>query len=245
LEDGREQEIRLFSSEDSPLSVALILDVSGSMANKISIERDAVAEFSRNAHPEDEYIGIAVADKPMLMAESSRGIDEIQTKLATVEPAGYTALMDAIYLAMNQLRSARYQRRVILLISDGGENDSRYKTREIKELAEESGILIYAIRPFDALPMFRSLEEKLGNRTLSAISEATGGRTISLSFHDNVPAAAAAISLELRNQYLLGYHSTAPPRGDKWRKIKIRIAKPADGSQLQVHHRKAYFVEGR
>lgn len=204
FERGREQQIRFFSSEDAPLSVGLVLAISKSMADKISIEREALAEFFKNANPQDEYFAIAVSDRPVVLAESTRWIGDIQAKLASAQPTGYTALMDSIYLALNKIRLARYQRRVILIISDGGENDSRYKSREIKELAAESGVLIYAIRPYNALHFFRTIEEKLGNRVLSGITEATGGRTISLADSDNLPRATGAISRELRNHMSSG-----------------------------------------
>jgi Ca-activated chloride channel homolog len=240
LDGGRAQQIRFFSSEDAPLSVGLILDVSNSMTKRISIEREALAEFFKYAHPKDEYFAIAVSDKPLVLADSTETVADIQAKLASVEPGGYTALMDAIYLALNKIRSARYRRRVILIISDGGENDSRYKLKEIKDFVAESDVLIYAVRPCDALPLFRTIEEKLGNRILAGITESTGGRTISLADSDRVPAAAAAISMELRNQYVLGYSPAEGAHNGKWHTIKIRLKKSHHSVALQAHYKKGY-----
>jgi Ca-activated chloride channel family protein len=240
LDGGREQQIRFFSSEDAPLSVGLILDVSNSMAKRISTEREALAEFFKYADPQDEYFAIAVSDRPEVLADSTQTLGDIQSKLAAVRPAGYTALIDTIYFALNKIQSARYRRRVLLIISDGGENDSHYKLGEIKGLLAESDVPVYAIRPVDALPFFRTIEERLGNRLLSEITELTGGRTISLANSDNVPAAAAAISMELRNQYVLGYHPTEDSHDGRWHKIKVRIIKSHNSPPLQAHYKKGY-----
>ena len=240
LDGGREQQIRFFSSEDAPLSVGFVLDVSNSMMKRISTEREALAEFFRNANPDDEYFAIAVSDRPTVLVESTRTVGDIQAKLASIQPAGYTALMDSIYMALNKMQSARHRRRVILIISDGGENDSRFKVREIRDLIAESDVLVYAIRPCDALPLFRTIEEKLGNHVLRQITETTGGRTISLANSDNVPAAAAAISLELRNQYVLGYRIVEGAHDGRWHRIKVRMTKSHNSVPLQAHYRKGY-----
>lgn len=240
LDDGERQKIHFFSLEDGPLSVALVLDVSNSMVNRVQIERDALDKFFQNANPDDEYFAIGVSTHPILIADSTQGIGDIQSQLALLKPSGYTALLDSIYFALNKLRTAQYPRKVILIISDGGENDSRFKFREIKALAEESDVIVYAIRPVDAIPMFKTIEERLGNRLLSGITEATGGRTVSLGYDDNIPQAAAVISAELRNQYVLGYHPTEGSRNGKSHKIKVRMAKVKDSAVVHLQYRKQY-----
>jgi len=242
LDEGRAQQIRYFSLEDEPLSIALVLDISNSMQNRISIERDALTRFFENAHPDDEYFAIGVSSKPVVLADSTQAMEDIQSRLALIQPSGYTALLDSIHLALNKLKSARYPRRVVLIISDGGENDSRFNYRETKELAEESDALVYAIRPVEAIPMFRTIEEKLGNHLLSGITEATGGRTVSLAESDNIPGAAAAISTELRSQYVLGYHLPGGARDGKPHKIKVRMLKARDSTSFHLQYRKRYLA---
>ncbi|MFL6437558.1 MAG: VWA domain-containing protein [Terriglobales bacterium] len=240
VDDGEKQKIHFFSLEDGALSVGLVLDISNSMVNRVSVEREALAKFFQNANPEDEYFAIGVSSSPLLLADSTQGIGDIQSQLALVQPSGYTALIDSIYFALNKLRSAHYARRAILIISDGGENDSRFNFREIKALAEESDVTVYAIRPVDALPVFRTIEEKLGSRLLSGITGATGGRTVSLGYSDNIAGAAAAISTELRNQYVLGYHPTEGSHTGKLHRIKVRMAKSTDSAAVHLQYRKQY-----
>ena len=245
LDSGQEQQIRFFSLEDEPLSIALVLDLSNSMTNRISIEQDALARFFENANPEDEYFAIGVSSHPMLLAASTQNVSEIQAKVAFAKPAGYTALLDSIYMALNKLKTARYERKVVLIISDGGENDSRFNYHEIKEIAEESDVLVYAIRPIEPTPVFRTLEEMFGNHLLGGITEATGGRTISLTYNDNIPSAAATISTELRNQYVLGFHPVSGVQDGKAHKIKIRMIKSNDSNPVHLHYRKQYSASVR
>jgi Ca-activated chloride channel homolog len=244
LYEGDEQrQIQSFSAEDSPISIGLILDLSNSMRSTIEIERQALAEFFKNANPEDDYFAIAVSQRPELLADASGSIETIQAKLATATPGGYTALLDAIHLGVSKLRSARYQRRVLLIISDGGDNASRYTTEETKRLVQEEDVQIYAIRVFDALPFFRTMEEKFGNRLLSRITETTGGRTISVDIKDGekVPRIAAEISTELRNQYVLGFRPGNGPRDGRWRKIKVRVLAPKTLTPLHIRAKTGYL----
>lgn len=241
FEGGQQQQIRLFSCEDTPLSIGLVLDISKSMSDKIDAERAALAEFAKHANPLDDYFAIGVTTRPILLTGSTRDITDVESKLAVAEPDGATALMDAIYLALNKLRSARYERRALLLISDGGDNESRYKSKEIRSLAEESGVLIYAIRPNDALPVFRSIEEKMGNRGLSTVTDATGGHTVAINSAEEIAEAAAAISLELRNQYVLGYKAPESDHSGKLRRIKVQIMKSGRKLPVQARYKNSYL----
>jgi Ca-activated chloride channel family protein len=238
-ESDKKQEIRYFSTEDAPISVGLILDISGTMSKKVEIERQAIDEFFKNANPQDDYFVITFSDRPEIVADTTQSIGDIQAKLATTNPAGYTALLDAVYLGVAKLRNAQYQRRALLIISDGGENASHYKLREIKKLVEEADIGIYAIGVFDeGLPILRSIEEQFGKHLLTQVTAATGGRTIAVDNAARVPEAAAAISRELRSQYVLGYRASNSAHDRKWRKIKVLTKKLRGDPRLQTYHRK-------
>jgi len=236
-EGNKQQEIRYFSTEDDPVSVAIVLDVSKSMSNKIDTERAAIVEFFNNANPEDEYFAIAFSDRPRVLADSTQSVDQLQGELLAEQPGGPTAMLDAVYLAVSKLRSARYERKAILILSDGGDNASRYKLREIKSVVQESDVQIYAIGLFDTF-FFNTIEEKLGKVWLGEITDATGGRTIAVDNRGKVPEAAATISRAMRNQYVLGYRPTSTAT-TRWRKIKVRL-KSSDERSLRAYYRQGY-----
>lgn len=236
-EGDKQQEIRYFSTEDDPISVAILLDVSKSMTDKIETERDAIVQFFNNANSEDEYFAIAFSDRPRVLAESTQSVDQLQGELLSEQPGGPTAMLDAVYLAISKLRSARYERKAILILSDGGDNASRYKLREIRSVAEESDVQIYAVGLFDTF-FFNTIEERLGKVWLGQITDVTGGRTITVDARGKVPEAAATISREMRNQYVLGYRPTGTP-STKWRKIKVRLTS-SDERSLRAYYRRGY-----
>jgi Ca-activated chloride channel family protein len=238
-EDNTRQEIRYFSNEDVPISIAILVDVSKSMSDKIDAEREAIVEFFKNANPDDEYFAIAFSDHPRLLADSTQSVDQIQGQLLAEEPGGPTAMLDAVYLAVSKLRSARHERKAILIFSDGGDNVSRYKLREIKSLVRESDVQIYAVGLFETF-FFNTIEEKLGKEWLGEITDATGGRTVTVDNRGKVPEAAAAISRAMRNEYVLGYRPTSTAK-NKWRKIKVRLT--SSGEQpLRAYYKQGYLA---
>lgn len=238
FEGGERQQIRHFSSEDAPISVGVLLDLSKSMSNKIDDAREALSEFFKTANPKDDYFVITFADRPDMLADAGQSIGAIQGKLATATPGGHTALLDAIYLGIQHMRRARHNRRALLIISDGGDNRSRYRPSEIRRLVQEADVQIYAIGIFDTI--FKTPEEWAGKKLLTEITGATGGRTVTLSNASRLPEIAAEISLELRNQYVIGYRPTNPVHDGKWRKINVRLNDTASSEPLQVHFRHGY-----
>jgi Ca-activated chloride channel homolog len=217
FEEDKRQEIRYFSVEESHLSVAILVDVSKSMSDKVNTERAAIVEFFNNAHPDDEYFAIAFSDHPRVVATATQSINELETKLTAIEPGGPTAMLDAVYLAVSKLRSARYKRKAIVIFSDGGDNASRYTLREIKSLVQESDVQIYAIGLFDTFFFDNSMK---------------------------LPEAAATSSRELRNQYVLGYRPEVAS-ASKWRKIKVRVRRPDSDEHLHAYYRKGYLGAGK
>lgn len=242
-EENKPQEIQYFSTEQAPISIAMLFDVSKSMSDKIDAERAAIAEFVNNANPDDEYFAIAFSDRPRLLADSTRSADEMERKLIAAERGGPTAMLDAIYLAVSKLRSAHYRRRAIVIISDGGDNASRYTLREIKKLVQESDVQIYAIGLFDTF-FFRTIEEKLGKKWLSEITDLTGGRTLTVDNEARVPEAAAKISWEMRNEYVLGYRISRNGTPG-WRKIKVRLTSSQARESLRAYYRRGYLAPGK
>ena len=239
--EGKErQEIRHFSSEDAPISLGAIFDVSGSMADKIERARKAVSEFFKTANPQDEFFMIAFADRPEQVADFTQSAEDIDDRLLNIAPKGRTALLDAIYLGLTKMRDAKYGRKALLIISDGGDNHSRYGEREIKNLVKESDVQIYAIGVYDHY--FQTDEERLGPELLEDITSLTGGRAFSIDNPNDLPDVATKIGIELRNQYVLGYRPSNRANDGKWHKIRVRVVPPKGLSSLQVHAKTGYYA---
>jgi len=242
-EGGQPQQIRYFSTEDGPISIGIILDLSKSMTSKIEAAREALSEFFKTANPEDDYFVITFADRPQVLSDPTRSIGTLQAKLASAIPSGHTALLDAIYLGLAKMRHARYRRHALLIISDGGDNHSRYTAGEIKSMVEEADVQIYAIGLFDRI--FRTPEESAGKRLLTSITEATGGRAIALGNLRKLPEVAATISRELRSQYVIGYLPSNAAREGKWRRIKVALTRPPGAEPSQVYAKRGYMGPAR
>jgi Ca-activated chloride channel homolog len=241
FENGVQQPISHFASEDGPISVGLILDFSKSMTNKVQTERAAVEEFFRNANPEDDYFVVTVSAKPQLIATSTRSVQTIESALGQITPNGGTALLDAIYLGANQMRHASHSRHALVIISDGGENNSRYHLGEIKAMIRESDVQVYAIGLFDTA-LFKTYEEYMGRKWLGEITDATGGRTLPIDHLSKLPEAAATISWELRSQYVLGYTPPGTTARPGRRRIKVRLTSHSKVPFLRPYYRREYSV---
>jgi Ca-activated chloride channel homolog len=241
LFEGKEaQEIRHFSSEDAPVSLGVIFDMSGSMSSKIERAREAVVEFFKTANPQDEFFMITFADKPEEISDFTQSVEDIQGKLVYTIPKGRTALLDAIYLGVSKMRQAKYPKKSLLIISDGGDNHSRYTEGEIKSLVKEADILIYAIGIYDH--SFPTDEERLGPQLLSDLTELTGGRAFTIDNPNDLADVATKIGIELRNQYVLGYRPKNPVRDGKWRKIKVKLNPPKGLPPLRVYAKTGYYA---
>jgi Ca-activated chloride channel family protein len=237
--EGEEaQPIQTFSAEDAPISLGVIFDESGSMSDKIEKSRDAVVEFFRTANPQDEFFMITFSDNPQLLTGFTTSVEEIQNKLIYTIPKGRTALLDAIYLGLDKMRDAKNTKKALLIISDGGDNRSRYTSNEIKSRVREADVEIYAIGIYDGLG--RTPEEAHGPELLTDITEVTGGRAFAIDSAGELADVATKIGVELRNQYVLGYRPSNKARDGKWRKIKVKLL-PPKGLPTRLH---AYFKTG-
>ncbi len=240
FESSKQQEIRNFSNEDSPISLGVIFDMSGSMKDKIDKSREAVAEFFKTANPQDEFFVIGFNDKPELLADFTESTEDVQNKLIYAVAKGQTALLDAVYLGIHKMRQARHQRKALLIISDGGDNHSRYTEGEIKSLVKEADVQIFAIGIFAQSPPTE--EERLGPSLLSEITEVTGGRTFTIDNPKELSDVATKIGIQLRNQYVLGYRPKNAAHDGKWRKIKVKLRPPKGLPSLHVYAKTGYYA---
>lgn len=246
LEDGVEQTIAHFSGEDVPLSVGLVFDTSGSMGEKLRISRQAVLQFLKTMNPRDEAFLIEFSDRAQVVEEFTGQFEDIQKKLISVQPGGLTAMLDAAELALREMKKARNSRKAILIVSDGGDNNSKYSAGEIQSLVREADVQIYAMGVFepDLLPGL-SKEEVSGPRLLSELAEQTGGRAFSATDPNDLPNVAARIGIELRNQYVLAYSPKNQNQDGKYRKVEVKVTEPAGIPNLKVHWRLGYFAPSR
>ena len=240
FEGNTSQQIRTFSSEDAPVSLGVIFDSSGSMASKMDRAKDAVVEFFKTANPQDEFFMITFSDEPEAVSDFTNSVEEIQNKLVFAVPRHRTALLDAIYMGMSKMRHAKYPKKALLIISDGGDNHSRYTEGEIKSLVKEADVMIYAIGIYDRYAS--ATEERLGPQLLSDITELTGGRAFTIDNPNDLGDVATKIGVELRNQYVLGYRPTKVVRDGKWRKIKVKLLPPKGLPPLRVYARTGYYA---
>jgi Ca-activated chloride channel family protein len=243
FEDKVEQKLQYFASEDAPISVGLIFDTSGSMGSKLEKSRQAVAQFFKTTNPEDEFFLVEFNDRPELVAGFTTSLEEIQNKLTFTQSKGRTALLDAVLMGLHTMKKARNARKALLIISDGGDNSSRYTESEIKNLVREADVQIYAIGIFEnAAGRGRSAEELSGPGLLSEISEQTGGRAFAVENLNELPDIAAKIGIELRNQYLLGYTPANLERNGKYRKVQVKLVQPRGLPPLKAFWRLGYYA---
>ena len=181
FEDNVEQEIETFSSEDVPISIGVVFDVSGSMGNKIGKAREAAVQFFKTANTADEFFLVSFNERAELTSEFTNSVEDLQSRMALTATHGRTALLDAIYLGLSQMRGARNAKRALLIISDGGDNHSRYNESDIKRLVKEADTQLYAIGIFDPLGYRnRTPEELNGPSLLTDDTDMTGGREFSV-----------------------------------------------------------------
>jgi Ca-activated chloride channel family protein len=243
FEGSSPQEIKSFSSEDAPVSLGVIFDSSRSMSSKMDRAKDAVMEFFKTANPQDEFFMITFSDEPEVVNDFTSSVDEIQGKLIYAVPRRMTALLDAIYMGVSKMRQAKYAKKALLIISDGGDNSSRYTESEIKSAVRESDVQIFGIGIFESMSgRSRTPEEAAGPSLLNELAEQTGGREYAVDNIAELPDIAAKIGVELRNEYILGYTPKNRERDGKYRKVQVKLNQPRGLPPLKAYFRLGYYA---
>jgi VWFA-related protein len=221
FEDGVEQKITYFSQDDAALSVGLVFDSSGSMSNKIRKSANAAAAFFKPANTRDEFFLIEFGERPKLLTPFTSDSDEVYRKIAHTKAFGRTSLIDAIHLALIQMKNARNSRKAIVILSDGGDNRSRLTRGQIKGALLESDVQLYAMGIFDAGDLLKhTREEQNGPRLLDELAEHTGGRVYTIDNIDDLEAISSQWE-RASQEYLLGYTPSNPSRDGKYHHIKV------------------------
>ncbi len=243
FEDKVEQQIVSFGSVDAPVSVGLVFDASGSMGAKLTKSRQAAAEFFKTANPEDDFFLVQFNDRPEMVVPFTTNTEEIQNRLTFTNAKGRTALLDAVYLAMNTMKKARNPRKAVLILSDGGDNSSRYTESEIKNVVREADVQVYAIGIFEPIgARGRTAEEMAGPGLLNELAQQTGGRHFAVENIAELPDVAAKIGIELRNQYVIGYTPSNQARDGKYRRILVKVVQPKGLPPLRATFRQGYYA---
>jgi Ca-activated chloride channel family protein len=241
LLDGKNpQTVRYLSNVDEQIALMVVLDASASMATKIADERRAFTELLNTSNPQDDFALVTVRDEPRIALDFDASASEVQDTLDTIQPEGSTALWDAMYLGIKELKRSHYQRKAMVVISDGGDNHSRYTESQLKSVLEEADVEVYAIGLFDRYAT--RIEEKRGPLQLDEVTAVTGGRLFPAHDPQELAHAVAQISHELRNQYVLGYYPSDRSRDGKWRKLKIRLTGSASQAKVRLYARKGYYA---
>jgi Ca-activated chloride channel homolog len=235
FEGHTEQPVLHFAREDAPLSVGIVFDSSGSMRDKLAQSREAVARFLAAANPQDEFFVVDFDSTARLAVPFTDDAGGIESKLLFTGPEGRTALLDAVCLAMDYMKRARNPRKALLIISDGGENNSRYSETEIRRRVQESDLWIYAIGIYGAQVVLPEAEH--GSTLLADLAEASGGRHFALTNAAGLPEAARNIALDLHNQYVIGYRPASTGGSGKYHRVQVKVS----GRDLHPTWRPGYF----
>ncbi len=234
-----EQTITQFAMDDEPVAVGLVFDTSGSMGDKLRTSRLAAKAFFQTSNAdEDEYFLVEFDDNPRLAVPLTSDTGQIENQLVFSKSKGSTALLDALLLAIHEMRRSKKRKKALLVISDGGDNHSRYSPKEAQQVIRESDVLIYAIGVFGG---GSTAEEFAGPALLSRIAEGTGGRLYG-AVAPELPDISRKIGIDLRNRYVLGYSPLNQVRDGKYHRVEVRIVPPRGLPKLQAHWRTGYFA---
>ncbi len=254
FEDGVEQKVTHFSNEDAPLSIGLLVDTSGSMGAKLDTSRRAVAEFLKTLNTADEAFLVEFSDRSQLAVPLTGDAGAIESAMTSATSGGLTALLDAVNMGLQEMKRAKNPRKALLIISDGGDNNSRYTSTQISDLVREADVQIYAMGVFEPTLSFGlgglggasggklGVAEMDGPRLLSTIAEQTGGRALAATNLRELPGIAERIGIELRNQYVLAYSPQNPSHDGKYRKIEVKLQQPKALPELKARWRLGYYA---
>lgn len=239
LDDGRPQPIKIFHVEDAVCSVGIVLDISGSMATYLDFEKAAVHAFLRASNPGDDFFLVTVSSYPGDLAGPVEDVREIDNLAQHLNSGGGTALVDAVYFALRHPRLKQKDRRALLVISDGMDNNSRYSRSELFRELLESDTQVYTIAVTSRRTYPKGLQlarVQGGIGLMQDMAERSGGVSIQVREDQDPAAGAVRLSAALRNQYVIGYYPQDSDQSGKWHKIKVKV----DQNKTNVYARSGY-----
>lgn len=242
LDNKKLQDIQFFSDGDVPLSVAIVFDTSASMhGEKIEKAKESLARFIRTSKEEDEFFLIDFNSGTSLLLDRSRDSDAVLQKLRYVEPKGETALFDAVYLGLEKVSRGTYARKIVLVISDGEDNNSRYTFKDLKNQLKESDVIVYAIG-FNGKFSYKG--RLSGRDILDELASTSGGRAFFPNGRLETDGAFEKIAVEMRHLYSVGYYPTDFVSNGKWHRLGVKMSSPAGSPRFFVRSREGYYTLG-
>jgi Ca-activated chloride channel homolog len=241
-EDKVLQDISLFKQEDIPLSVGLVIDASGSMTDKHDRVSTAAMTFVRESNPEDETSIVSFGDDVNLEQDFTSNTRKLNSALDGISSNGDTALYDAVLLAARHLKEEGFHdKKVLLVVSDGEDNHSKYKLKEVLAALRESKIILYTIGLLssDFTYMYGGGG---GKKPLKQLAEVTGGASYFPKNVSDVEEVCKRIARDLRNQYTIGYKPSNEKLDGSWRKVLVQVNPPKTTSKVIVRTKQGYYA---
>jgi Ca-activated chloride channel homolog len=233
FEDNVEQKIVTVFREEGPVSVGFLFDASGSMKKKMDRSVAAIDQFLKTMTPGDEYFLMRFSDRPTMVTGFTSEPKQVLDELTSLQPVGWTALNDAICMGIQKMKSAKNARRALFVLSDGGDNNSRYSDGEVRSLVRESDVRVYSIGLFER-PRF-----------LEKLAADSGGRSYWVHKMEDLPGEVEQLSRDLRNQYVLGYSSQNAQKDGKYHALRVELMETIRRMPLHVFWRRGYYSPGQ
>jgi Ca-activated chloride channel family protein len=233
FENGQEQPVTRLSREETPLSIGLVFDASASMQGKLERSREAISQLLKDSIPGDEYFLVEFNNSPRLLSNFTSDPGQIEDAMNAIQPRGWTALLDALCLSVNRVKHGHNPRRALVILSDGGDNNSRFSEHELRALLRESDVTLYAI---GMTGRFSSMD------LLSKLAGETGGRLFRCGNIAELPDAMAKLSTALREQYTLVYTPKNPAKDGKYNRVQLKLTPPPGFPRLHAYWRTGYYA---
>jgi Ca-activated chloride channel homolog len=244
FDQKRPQEISFFGEDDSPASVGIVFDLTGSMTeDKAERARQALARFMETGHEEDDYYLVTLrSGHASLALDRTHDHEAVMDKLKGVTPRGNTAFYDGCYLALKKVLQGTHPRRALLIISDGQDNDSTYTFEELREALKESDVRIYSIGVAEKDNEYVRL---YGEEILKDMADVTGGKYFWPRSSEEMYEAFDRIAVELRRQYAIGFRPSDFRADGKWHSLRVKLDRPPGQPRLFLRYRSGYYAQAR
>ena len=240
-EDGRAQEILSVSRWEAPAAIGVIFDTSGSMTKNIGNGKLAIRMLQDEAPPKDETFLITFSDSPRVVVESTSDPLQISTNVLSLRAQGGTALFDAIYLGLQQIKQSRSPHKVLVIVTDCGDNHSRYSFSEVLAAARESDVQVYTL---GVMASSAYGDSKRGQQHLEKLAGETGGSFISVRSMTRIGEDVEKLNALIRNEFLIAYRSDRPSRDEKWHRVRVRLRAPKT-SAYKISAKSGYYAVSR